>query len=144
RGAAAATVATDVYGLGATLYHVLAGRPPFPTSSLSTVFEQILHETPPPPSAWWAACDRDLETICLKCLDKEPRKRYASAKDLADDLRRWLNHEPIKARRAGAVERARKWARRHPLRVARAALAMCSVLACLLGSLLYVNHLGRE
>jgi tetratricopeptide (TPR) repeat protein/tRNA A-37 threonylcarbamoyl transferase component Bud32 len=144
RHAATVGFAADVYGLGATLYHLLARRAPFPSpGSEAPLLEQILND---PPAPLWAlrGHDRDLETICLKCLEKEPHRRYASAAELADDLRRYLGGEPIRARRAGPVERARKWARRHPLRVALVVLSVCFVLAGVAGSLVYVRHLGQE
>jgi WD40 repeat protein len=122
----ALTVAADVYGLGAVLYEWLTGRPPFhePTQ-LETVLK-VLDSEPARPRSFDAALDRDLETICLKCLEKRPEGRYPSAAALADDLERWLRGEPVQARRAGPVERAWKWARRRP---AAAALAAVSLLA---------------
>ena len=111
---AAVTTAADVYGVGGILYALLTGGPPFTAASVYETITLVRERVPERPSRRRPGIDRDLETICLKCLAKAPAQRYASAEALAEDLERWLAGVPIRARRAGAVERLSKWARRRP------------------------------
>jgi tRNA A-37 threonylcarbamoyl transferase component Bud32 len=107
--------ATDVYSLGAMLYVMLTGQPPFRGETAFDTIMLVIGEEPPPPSQFQPKVPRDLETICLKCLRKAPSRRYASAEELAADLRRYLTDEPIRARPVGPVERVWRWIAKNPL-----------------------------
>ncbi len=108
------TSATDVYGLGTVFYQLLTGHPPFAGGTTYETIRLVLETEARAPQLWNPKVDRDLATICLKCLEKDPKRRYASALALAEDLERWLKHEPILARRTGVFARGRKWVRRNP------------------------------
>jgi serine/threonine protein kinase/tetratricopeptide (TPR) repeat protein len=116
---------TDVYGLGAVLYQLLTGQPPFAGGATYETIKLLLDTEPKQPRLLNPKIDRDLSTICLKCLEKDPKRRYSSALALAEDLERWLKHEPILARYTGIIGRSRKWARRNP----SSALLVASLVA---------------
>ncbi|PYI97687.1 MAG: hypothetical protein DMF00_13465 [Verrucomicrobia bacterium] len=122
--AAQLTSATDVYGLGAVFYHLLTGHAPFVGGTTYETVRLVLETEPRQPRLWNPKIDRDLATICLKCIEKDPKRRYSSALALAEDLGRWLKHEPIQARRAGVWVRGRKWVQRQPALAAVIALSV--------------------
>src|SRR5206468_12445583 len=111
---AAVSSTTDVYGLGAVLYQLLTGHPPFAGGTTYETIKLLEDTEPRPPRLLNPKVDRDLSTICLKCLEKDAKRRYSSALALAEDLEHWLKHEPIQARHSGVFARGKKWVRRNP------------------------------
>jgi serine/threonine protein kinase/tetratricopeptide (TPR) repeat protein len=123
------TRTTDVYGLGAVLYQLLTGHPPFAGGTTYETIKLLLETEPRPPRLWNPKVDRDLSTICLKCLEKDPQRRYSSALALAEDLERWLRHEPIQARRIGVIGRGKKWLQRNPTVAVMVTLSLALIAA---------------
>src|SRR5262245_27104276 len=129
---------TDVYALGAILYECLTGRPPFRAGTAAATLQQVVADEPIAPRRLNPSVPRDLETVCLKCLHKDPRQRYASSAELAEDPRRFERGEPIAARRVGVVGSLRKWARRRPAAAAMlAAFALVAATGAVGAGLLY-------
>ncbi len=130
--------ATDIYGLGAVLYQLLTGHPPFAGGTTYETVRLVLDTEPRQPRLWNPKIDCDLATICLKSLEKDPQRRYSSALALAEDLERWLKHEPIRARRTGIFTRGRKWVRRNPT----SALLVASLvaLAAAIGAMIWKSE----
>jgi len=134
-GQAAVTTASDVYGIGAILYALLTGRAPFRGDSVLDTLEQVKNQPPEPPSKVNRNVPRDLELICLKCLEKEPHRRYASGEALAQELERFLDGRPLsQTRPVSSVERLWRWCRRHPVPASLGATILLLVLAVAIGS----------
>ena len=130
---------TDVYGLGAVLYELLTGRPPFRADSALQTLRQVVDAEPVRPRLLNPSVPRDLETVCLKCLEKEPSRRYATALALADDLERFENGQPVLARPIGSLARGWRWCRRNPIPAGLTAL-LALVLFGGLSGILYQWH----
>lgn len=142
----AATPSVDIYALGAVLYRLLAGKTPFEGSSTVESLQLVINGVPLPIRRLRPSCPRDLDTVCLKCLEKSPANRYRSAADLADDLRRFLKGEPIAARAATPLEQLVSWARRNPLptTIAIGGVVMLALLAGAMAWTTYRNYLVIE
>jgi TolB-like protein/tRNA A-37 threonylcarbamoyl transferase component Bud32/Tfp pilus assembly protein PilF len=139
---AAISSVTDVYGLGAVLYQLLTGQPPFAGGTTYETIKLLLDTEPRQPRQLNPKIDRDLSTICLKCLEKDSKRRYSSALALAEDLEHWLKHEPIQARRTGIFTRGRKWVQRKPT---SALLTACLVaLAAAAGWIVWKSEFIRQ
>ena len=131
------TVAADVYSLGVILYERLTGQTPFPGENVLTLLRQVRETEPPRPSTIRPGLDRDLETVVLKCLDKEPSRRYPSAEALADDLANWLAGRPITARPVGQAERFWRWCKRNPAVSSLTAAVAASLIVGIIVSTLF-------
>ncbi len=128
---------SDVYSVGAVLYACLTGRPPFQAISSAATVMQLLMRDPVSPRVLDPEIDRDVETICLKCLDKDPQRRYQNSASLASDLQRYLDGKPILARPTSSFERLRKWAKRAPLVASLSAMSALAILTLVVGGLIY-------
>jgi eukaryotic-like serine/threonine-protein kinase len=135
---------SDVYGVGAILYHLLSARAPFQAETVQEVLLQLREQDPVSPRLLNPSVPRDLETVCLKCLQKEPDQRYATAQELADDLQRFLRNEPIMARPVRRAELAWRWCRRKPALASALAIASLLLLVLLIGGPILTYRVNRE
>ncbi len=127
------SAASDVYSLGTVLYCLLTGRPPFQSASLLDLLWQVREQEPIRPSVLNRSIPKDLDTICLKCLEKMPVRRFQSSQELADELARYLSGQPIKSRPINVVERSWRWCKRNPLPASASIIALSCVVATILG-----------
>src|SRR5437868_10375270 len=135
------TAAADVYALGAVFYHMLTGHPPFTGGTTYETIRMVLETEPRTPRAWNSKIDSDLSTICLKCLGKDPQRRYQTAEALAQDVEHWLRHEPILARRTGLLLRGNKWLQRNT--AVAVSVASLAGLAATMGVVIWKSTLTR-
>ena len=138
------TAASDVYSLGAILYHLLTGRPPFVAESREAILAYVIYHEPIAPRVLQPSVPRDLETICLKCLEKEARRRYGTAHELAQELGRFLSGQPILARPVGRTAKAWRWCRRKPVVSSLGAVSLLLLLAVAIGSPVAIVRIHRE